>query len=390
MRLQDGESAIPQTLRRALAALFSALLVVALAPPAEALRERPDRFGGTNGLIWSIVKARGRIYVAGDFTAAKSPGGSFRPRRHLAAFDASSGRLTRWSPNANGRVYDLARSRRGGKIYAGGRFTVVNGRERKRIVALRSRSGRVVKRFNVHASRSVRALARSGSKLFIGGSFTRLTRAGNTRSRRRLAAVGLARGAIIGDFTPRVNDTVKALALGRGGRLYASGDFTKANGRDRRYLAAFATGSGRLSREWTPNLRSVGPCGFGCVQDVAVTRSRVYAGTGGKRRDGNSIHSFGAGKGRRIWSRKGNGDFHSVEVRGSRVYAGGHFLQVGPEERRRFATFGTRRGGLKPYSPSFNRLVKTVDFEGRRLFVGGNFTTVNGVNRSRLARFSPG
>jgi Domain of unknown function (DUF5122) beta-propeller len=390
MNLECSEKSISETVRRALAAVICALLVVALAPSAEALRERPDRFGGTDGLIYSIVKARGRIYVAGNFTAARSPGGSFRPRGNLAAFDASSGRLTKWSPDADGTVYDLARSRGGGRIYAGGAFSTVNGKERRGLAALRSRSGSVVKRFRAHANNPVRALARSDSKLYLGGSFTRLTRGGNARRRLRLAAVGLTRGRISPAFGPKVNGTVKAFAPGQGGRIYVGGDFTQANGKDRRYLAAFTARSGRLSKEWTPSLRSVGPCGFGCIQDLAATKSQVYAGVGGRRRHGNSIHSFGAQKGRRVWSWKGNGDFHSVEVRGSRVYAGGHFLQVGTRERRRFATFGARRGRLKRYSPSFNRLVQTVDFLGRRLFVGGNFTEVNGNNRPRLARFSPG
>ena len=200
----------------------------------------------------------------------------------------------------------------------------------------------------------------------------------------------LTRGLINRKFNPRVNGTVKALAFAPGGdHLYAGGDFTQANSRNRRYLVRLTAPGGRVSRKWTPNLRSVGACGFGCVQDLATTKKRVYAGVGGKRQDGNSIYSFGAGRGRRLWSQKGNGDFHSVAVRGGKVYAGGHFLQVGPTERRRFATFDAAQGGLRPYSPSFDKLVRTVNFAGRRLFVGGDFTHASGASRDHLARFSP-
>lgn len=68
------------------------------------------------------------VYVGGNFTqAASQTGGTLVPRRHLAAFDATTGALRPFVADADAPVNALAVTADGAKVVAGGRFTTLNG-----------------------------------------------------------------------------------------------------------------------------------------------------------------------------------------------------------------------------------------------------------------------
>jgi outer membrane protein assembly factor BamB len=95
---------------------------------------------------------------------------------------------------------------------------------------------------------AVRAIAVSRTRVFIAGDFThvRNTTTGKKVRRERVAAFNRRTGALIRDFHPRVNGSVKALAL-LGRKLVLGGTFTSLNGRSRMNLAAVKAKAGRLS-----------------------------------------------------------------------------------------------------------------------------------------------
>jgi hypothetical protein len=92
----------------ALTAVATALLAAA-GPAFAALQDVPDETWGTNGRVYAIAQAGGRVYVAGAFTAVRSPSGEMVPRNHLAALDAITGAVDpNWDPGADGAVNEIA------------------------------------------------------------------------------------------------------------------------------------------------------------------------------------------------------------------------------------------------------------------------------------------
>ena len=69
------------------------------------------------------------LYVTGAFTRL----GGHR-RRHIAAIDLRTGRLTPWNPDADGPIHALALA--GGHVYLGGNFRHVRGRSRTNLAAV--------------------------------------------------------------------------------------------------------------------------------------------------------------------------------------------------------------------------------------------------------------
>lgn len=353
-----------------------------------ALAERPAQSWGANGRVSTVLRFKGRIYIGGEFTAVRSPSGNFVPRRHLAALNARTGELVQgWRPVANGTVHALAGSAGGKKIYVGGSFSHVNGKRRRGLVALKTKGG-VVRRFRANTNFPVRSITRRGARLYVGGTFTRITHNGRTFRRSHLAKVSTRTGRVSRRWDPSVNSTVKAVRLHpRRSTLYVGGNFTRAQGRTRQRLAAFGLRKGRL-RRWHPTtLQNLGRCGNGCVLDLAVGRGRVFAGVGAK--NGNRVAAFTTRSGRQLWSRRGNGDVHTVELRRRQVLAGGHFTRLGGSERNWFVTLAARNGAIRrDFTPSFNKPIWDIDSKPAHVYMGGEFTRVTGVTRVRFARFN--
>ena len=96
-----------------------------------------------DGDLAAIAVDRGTAYIGGHFDSAclTSTNGSHGvctdgslPRVKLAAANALTGRLTTWAPQANGviGVRVLSVNRGVGTLEAGGDFTMIGGRDRRR------------------------------------------------------------------------------------------------------------------------------------------------------------------------------------------------------------------------------------------------------------------
>ena len=81
-------------------------------------------------------------------------------RNHVAAFSQATGQLLSWDPNANGTVQALAAS--GGRVYLGGSFSNVGGTARTRLAAVDATTGAVVSGFNPRPDAAVASLAGLG------------------------------------------------------------------------------------------------------------------------------------------------------------------------------------------------------------------------------------
>lgn len=94
----------------------------------------------------------------------------------------------------------------------------------------------------------------------------------------------------------------------------------------------------------------------------------------------------------------GDGVVWAVKVAGNVAYAGGEFSTARPAgsapgastvPRSNFLAFDVTTGGLLPFAPKFNAVVKDIAVtpDGTKLVAVGNFTQVNGQTRNRIAVF---
>src|SRR3954469_24565052 len=182
------------------------------------------------------VDSQGRTYLGGSFTASGPRLGSG------ALFTTSSDTPAPGFPDINGEVFTAVSDGAGGQFIGGG-FTFVGGLARNRLAHIRA-DHTVDPDWNPGAKSTVRALALSGGSLFVGGDFSG-TNAVGTAPRFRLAKVSATgTGAVDPDWAPSANGPVRALAVS-GTSVFVGGFFGSVNGAPPALLAKVsATGSG--------------------------------------------------------------------------------------------------------------------------------------------------
>jgi hypothetical protein len=356
---------------------------------------------GANGRIWSIVAAGDTVYLGGAFTQVTDTDGKTYQRNNLAAIDATTGRLLQsWNPNATNssgtsKVRAMALSSDGTRLFVGGTFSRVGGTARGRLAAVDPITGALVGGWNAgNVEGSVWALAASADRLYVGGDFTAV----NGQARERLAAVSSSTGTLDDAWKPRAyrgdgnESTVRALHLSADGTLlYAGGFFNHVSDVRTGKLAAINAITGTLNTTFRPNQDDVVLC-------MEVSGSDVYVGTGDPL---EGIESFGGTTGQQRWSVPGGhpdpraGDVQAIAVWDETVYAGGHGILIGGLIRPRLYAADASTGKILDWTPvipggsgSLGVWSLEVDDSRGRLYAGGDFTQVSGVPHQRFAQFS--
>jgi hypothetical protein len=356
---------------------------------------------GTNGRIWSIVATGDTVYLGGAFTQVTDTDGKSYQRNNLAAIDASTGRLLQgWNPNAtnsNGtsKVRAMALSSDGTRLFVGGTFSRVGGTARGRLAAISPTTGVLVGGWNGgNFEGSVWALAASANRLYVGGDFTTVS----GQARERLAAVDSATGTLDPTWKPRAyrgdgtESTVRALQLSSDGTLlYAGGFFNHISDVRTGKLAAIDATTGAPNTTFRPNQDDIVLC-------MDVSEGNVYVGTGDPL---EGIESFNGTTGQQRWSVPGghpdprSGDVQAITVWDQTVYAGGHGILIGGLIRKRIYAAEASTGKILDWSPvipggtgSLGVWSLEVDSGRGRLYAGGDFTQVSGVPHQRFAQFS--
>ena len=236
-------------IRRALAAGASAatLLALPLVTPAEALAPE-NAFSAdaqstwqTNGAVWAVAAARGKVFAGGTFTSVRAPGtaagdASSMTRNNFVVLDAATGVPTSCTVSvtlatSTPTVRAVAASPDGSTIYFGGSFSTVNGVSRSNVAAIDATTCTLLP-FNPGANGFVHAITATASKVYLGGSFT--TFGGQTRS--RLAAV-TPTGSLL-PWVPTAEDAILALGVDPGtGNVVLGGRMDLVNGVDSHDLA---------------------------------------------------------------------------------------------------------------------------------------------------------
>ncbi len=369
--------------------LFVPILCLALAVRSGgALALLPSgEIWGTNGPVDAIVvdetAANGpstRLYVGGlfDYLGPSTGSGVVVEADPLNPLNAS--RLTT-SAVFDGPVLAVVVDGSGG-WFVGGAFSQVDGQARGHLVHLLG-DGRVDGAWSADADAPVRALAVSGTRLYVGGDFQSIGGVARTR----LAAVDVATGVVQSGWSADADGTVRALSVSSSGStLYVGGDFLVLAGIERLRLAAIDLTVG-VPTAWAPATGAP-------VRALSWQASRLMAGgdfasVGGVAR--RNLAAIDAATGRPLsWSVAVDGRVRALALSadGRSLFLGGDFAAVSGRSRSRLAAISTATGLALPWVGDADGRIDglVLSDDGVTLFVGGEFTRLAGQPRSRLAQ----
>jgi hypothetical protein len=340
--------------RRVLLALLSAAVLVGLvAQPGAAVNVAQPVVVSSNPADWTphvldgkvdaIVQVGNKLVAGGLFTRVASAAAPTTAiaRSNIFAFDATTGTIdTAFAPVLDGEVESLAVAPDGLHVFAGGRFTRINGAAQKSLVKLRLSDGARITAFKGRTSARVKDMAVSGGRLYIGGTFATV----NGVARGALAAVDPVTGALSNDvnlaFTGPRTGTVNVDKLDitpDGSRLIAIGNWTYVAGLQRDQIVMLNLTTSPVSvADWSTT-RYQQQCAkvFATyMRDVDVSPDGSYfvVATTGAYRAGSLCDAAArwetvrSGPGQQpTWVDYTGGDtLYSVAITGTAVYVGGH------------------------------------------------------------------
>jgi uncharacterized repeat protein (TIGR01451 family) len=205
----------------------------------------------------------------------------------------------------------------------------------------------------------VRAIARSGNTIYLGGDFTRVLP--NTGGG---GVVNPVDGQLV--HNPRINGTVRASAPDGNGGWFIGGQFTHVQGSDRSGLAHLRA-DGSLDKAWNPQLN-------GQVYGLLAVGNVVYAwgwfsSVDGKQR--NNLAALDAATGQvTAWNPDANGEVMALAVSGGTVYAGGAFTTIGGQSRSYLAALDAATGRATAWNPAAPRHVHAIAVAGNTVYLG--------------------
>jgi trimeric autotransporter adhesin len=282
-----------------------------------------------NGVVWSQVMVGNIVYATGKFTKARPPGtAAGSPAEidagNIFAYDIRTGNpLAGFNHSLNAQGMVVGRSPDGSRIYVGGDFTAVDGVARGHVAAFDASTGRLVTGFAPSVGGQVRALAASNSTVYFGGAFMAV----NGQPRTRLGAVSDATGAVTA-WAPKADDnTVWSMVLAPDGtRVVVGGAFTTLNGTP-------AVGMGSLSVEtgqqlpWAANQTIKVSGASGAVTSLHTDGTQIYgSGYSFDVKASNFEGTFAADPdtGTIAWLNDCHGDTYDTLPVGEVLYSVGH------------------------------------------------------------------
>jgi hypothetical protein len=334
---RHGRGAVP-TVVLSVAALLaapaaSADTVPAQGTPATASADALPTWQ-VNGVVWSMATIGNTAYAVGDFTRARPPGtapgaAGEKVRNNILAFDLRTGNLlTSWWASLNGQALRIKAAPDGSKIYVGGDFTRANGEPRSRLAAFDARTGALDPAFKPTVSARVSGIAVTGNTVYFGGAFFAV----NGTSRTRLAAVSRSHGALL-PWRPTADDEVHALASVAGNRVIVGGRFQRLNGTAKVGVGA-VNGTDGASATWTsrpiPTAEEGGKERSSWVTDLINANGVVYGAA-----NGNGLEVFDgrfaakAENGNLIWLDNCYGATYGLFLRAPVLYSVSHAHDCG-------------------------------------------------------------
>ncbi len=371
-----------------------------------------------DGTVYTIAPVGNTVYVGGDFTTVKNPGGA--PKQNIVdlfAYDNRTGQLsTTWLPKVDGQINAVAAAPDGGILIAG-RFKTVNGVAAPYLAKLDPTTGQVMTNFTPGVNGWIEDMKVSGNSVYIGGYFTKERGVSAVSLGRVDATTGKPDASFAFPATQPTKGSTRVNSLdvsGDGSRLVITGNFQQIAGQPRSEIAVIDLRSNALAN-WSTN--RFGPTDCSSVFDtymrdvdispdgsyfVAVTTG-AWHGTSTMCDSASrwSLQTSGSGL-QPTWVDYSGGDtFTAVAVTNAAVYVGGHMRWLnntnitgesrGPSavDRPGLAALDPQNGVPLTWNPTRDRgvgvfaMVATAD----GLYIGDDTNVVANEWHPRLAFF---
>jgi hypothetical protein len=308
---------------------------------------------GINGYGSSILVSDTKVYVGGYIGGQNDTSGYYLSN-HIVMFDEAVGSWFR--PGTSARVRAIATS--GTDIYVGGEFTTVNdknGQQYAKYIAkydtttslwsVLGSSGTYINHKMNGTSGIVRAIAVSGTNIYIGGDFTEVYNNGTILNAKYIAIYNTGNNSwsVVGNSATSngTNGIVRAITIS-GNNIYVGGNFTQAYDSTTKYLNNIA----KYSASTWSQLGNVGSTlngTNGSVTAIAVLEPNVYIGGSFSRvyKGTNTTYANNIAKYNGSWSVLGssgaaadnklngtNGQVHTIAICGTDIYVGGVFTEL--------------------------------------------------------------
>ena len=389
-----------------------------------------------NGYVWAQTTIGSTVYAVGKFDNARepkaAPGTALTARSNVLAYDIQTGALLPFAPKVNGVIKAVAASPDGSRIYIGGSFNSVNGKDRWNIAALDPTTGELVPGFIPSIGGSgVYALATSGTSVYAGGLFTQ----GNRTARKNLAAFDASNGTLL-PWAPTTDQQVDAMVMDPAGAdTIIGGRFSQVSGNTAlRGIGAVDKATGAVDTAWqTPSAinnvratRSTGRTGiFGLATDATGVYGTAWSYGAVKPTNLEGAFAAEAGTGKLRWVADCLGDHYGVYSTGEVVYTTSHThacRTVGLQPEQRQTTYryseaftadargtlgnqpdvnyrdwvGTPAPSAYAWTPDWGvgqttgmgQAGLSITGTGNMISVGGEFRSVNNGQFEGLVRFS--
>jgi hypothetical protein len=215
-------------------------------------------------VVEELEPCNGNMYAVGAMTAI-GRGSATYTRSNAFSFSETTGQMTSWAPQINGRVRSIAFSPDCSTAYLGGTFTSVNGVAAAHLVAVDASTGAVKTGFAHNANGEVDTVRYTHGAVIIGGIFTTV----NGVSRTRMASLAPSTGAVTSYLGLNITGTYPNTGATRvynsqlshtGNKLLIEGIFTSIAGQPRQQVAVLDLGSTSVGlNAWTSSELSQ-PC----------------------------------------------------------------------------------------------------------------------------------
>ncbi|MFN8361341.1 MAG: T9SS type A sorting domain-containing protein [Candidatus Kapaibacterium sp.] len=341
---------------------------------------------GTTGTILSIASNDSIVYLGGKFGGINT--------QPVSSIGYYSNTTKKWEQLgggvSQGLVYVQALALSGDRVFVGGSFTKAGGK----IVNNIAEWNTTTKEWNslgTGINGSIFALTVKDDNLYVGGDFSYAD---------TLEASRIARWNIKDKrWTPLkkgIYGSVHALAF-NGDNLYVGGAFTRVNDSAAANLAVFDT----KADTWSTVGNGITGGSYPIVTAIVADDSNnVYIGGKFSKAGDTVMNNITKWNERsRTWTPLGNGitpfqnqlPVGTVSLSGKSVYVGGTFTTVGNAlKANNVAEWNTAESAWKPIGDitgdSTSRVSSLVATNGR-LYIGGLFNTANGTKTKNIAVF---